>query len=429
MPDLEASRADLHDRIDRLKERLDHQARELRHARATSEAYRALLAEQNGAHSGSSDDLSIESVLERSTDAQCDRSSIAECIFQASPAPMGIYRLDDGRLLDVNNALANLLQRPRHEMVGQPWRAAWANEDAYDALHERLRCEEMIRNWKADLRPTPDASVTVLGSFQRLSFGTTPCILMALTDVTRREEARRALVEAKDKAEDVARFRSSVLANITHEVRTPLTSILSFTSVLQSGVDGPYERFIERIERSGNRLLLMLDSLLDLAQLEAGTMERSLDVHCVHDVLHTVSGPLKERVEKAGLSFFLQLPAQRVCARFNESLLSRVLTHLVDNAVKFTSDGTVTLHADVEETAVAIGVSDTGSGIDPSFLPRIFEPFAQESEGVARAYQGSGLGLTVSRQIMEYMGGTIDIDTAPGTGTTVVLRVPRPSAS
>jgi PAS domain S-box-containing protein len=379
--------------------------------------------------------LSLVDITERKAALEAERESRAKAdhIFQASPAPLGIYRLADGQLLEANEALGTLLGYDRDALFEHAWSAVWADGDAHAALVERLRAEESVHDFKTNLQHASGKAVTVLGSFQRLSLDGVECVLMAMTDVTSREEARQALVDAKEKAEEaqrkseeVAVFRSSVLANITHEVRTPLTTILGFTSVLHNGVDDRYKRFVRLIERSGNRLLLMLDSLLDLAQLEAGTMTMPLKPQCVQDVLHALSSPLQTRVEEEGLAFRLQVPTdERVCARLNEDLMSRVLTYLVDNAVKFTSEGHVALRMTATDTTVDVRVEDTGPGMAATFLPRAFDAFAQESEGSARDHQGSGLGLTVSRRIMEYMGGTIRIDTEKEKGTTIVLRLQR----
>lgn len=382
--------------------------------------------------------ISFVDITPRKDTAAAERESRikADRIFQASPAPLGIYRLSDGHFLEVNEALCTLLGHSREALLDRSWSCIWGNDDAYAHLNDRLRTGDPVHNVQATLRDASEEPVTVLASFQRLSLDGTPCVLMAMTDVTSRMRAHSALQHAKEKAEsarqkeeEVSVFRSSVLANITHEVRTPLTTILGFTTVLHDGVDDRYKRFVDLIDRSGRRLLLMLDSLLDLAQLEAGTMTMPLASHCVQDLLHTLSIPLQTRVEAEDLAFRLDVPdGTPVCATLNEDLMDRVLTHLVDNAVKFTREGNVTLRMVPTDAHVDVRVEDTGPGIADEFLPSAFDAFTQESKGSTRAHQGSGLGLTVSQRIMEYMGGSIHIDTEKEKGTTIILRLQREDA-
>ena len=384
---------------------------------------------------GSRTDPEPASRIEADESPDTEDLQVADRIFQSSPAPLGLFRVRDGCFVDVNDALCRLLGRSRLALLDQPLASVWDAPDACVAFHERLANDGTIRDLKVQLRHTSGQAVTVLASFQQMAFHDEACVLMSVTDVTDREKAREALVAAKAKAEDaqqkaeeVDRFRSSVLANMTHEVRTPLTAILGFTSVLREGVDGRLEHFVDLIERSGHRLRLTLDSLLDLANLEAGTMSAPLETHAVPDLMHTFATPLQQRVEDAGLAFRLDLPNRKLCARLNEDLLMRVLTHLVDNAAKFTSDGHVLLRVDGDADSVRLQVEDTGPGIDAAFLPRIYESFSQASEGSTRTHQGSGLGLTVAQRITEYMNGVIGIDTQKNDGTTVTLRFPRVDA-
>jgi signal transduction histidine kinase len=253
-----------------------------------------------------------------------------------------------------------------------------------------------------------------------------------MTDITSREETREALVEAKEKAEEarekaeeVAHFRSAVLANMTHEVRTPLTVILGFTSTLREGVSDDYQRFVDLIERSGRRLLLTLDSLLDLAQIEAGTLDPDVTRACVPDALRGISGSLAQLAQDKGVDFSLDAPEERICAEIDVDLFGRVVNHLVDNAVKFTDEGRVLVRVRGDADTVRIEIEDTGAGIGKEFLPHATDAFAQESEGMTRSHQGSGLGLTVSQRIVERMDGRLEIESTKGEGTTVTVVLPR----
>ena len=373
--------------------------------------------------------VSIVDITERREAAEAERESrkLLRKVYRASPAPIGICRLDDGAYVDVNEAMCELLGYPHDEIVGRSPSELdiWADDDRRRELVDRLQENDAVYDFEAEFVRADGEVVTMLASFQRITVDGTTCVLAVMTDITSRERAKQALVEAKEKAEEVAHFRSAVLSNMTHEVRTPLTVILGFTSILREGVDADYQRFVDLIERSGRRLLLMLDSLLDLAQIEAGTLEVDMEMQSVPDAIHGSADIHAKTVENKDLEFHLDLPDEHIFAEFDHELFGRVLNHLVDNAVKFTSEGSITVgvHADDEE--VHVFVRDTGCGIDPDFRPRIFEAFAQQSEGNTRSHQGSGLGLTVSKRVVECIGGSINITSEPDVGTEVTLSLPR----
>jgi PAS domain S-box-containing protein len=380
--------------------------------------------------------VSFVDVTRRKRAAVAERESrtLLQTIFRSSPAPIVIFRLDDETIVDANEAMGALVDRPREALVGRTPEGIdlWKNPERGRALVDELRRAEALHDREVDFRTADGATVTTLASLQRIQIDGRPCALAVMTDITSREETREALVEAKEKAEEarekaeeVAHFRSAVLANMTHEVRTPLTVILGFTSTLREGVSDDYQRFVDLIERSGRRLLLTLDSLLDLAQIEAGTLDPDVSRACVPDALRGISGSLAQLAQDKGVDFSLDAPEERICAEIDVDLFGRVVNHLVDNAVKFTDEGRVLVRVRGDADTVRIEIEDTGAGIGKEFLPHATDAFAQESEGMTRSHQGSGLGLTVSQRIVERMDGRLEIESTKGEGTTVTVVLPR----
>ncbi|PSQ69159.1 MAG: histidine kinase, partial [Bacteroidetes bacterium QH_2_67_10] len=224
---------------------------------------------------------------------------------------------------------------------------------------------------------------------------------------------------------------------------TPLTVILGFTSILREGVDGPHRRFVDLIERSGRRLLTTLDNVLDLAQLESGTLEVDAQPHNVLDIIDSVAGETRSVAEEKGLDFETELPEQALYAEVDYELLARALDHLVDNAVKFTDEGNITLRARTEssstdgredatddrEEQVLIEVVDTGVGIHDQFIPDLFSVFSQESSGMDRDYQGSGMGLPVAARLIERFDGEVQVETQKGAGSTFTIVLPQTEAA
>ncbi len=231
-------------------------------------------------------------------------------------------------------------------------------------------------------------------------------------------------LDATQRAEELYKLRSALFFNITHEVRTPLTVILGFTSMLRQGVREEYQRFVRVIERSGRRLLLMLDSFLDLAQLESGTLEIDRARFDVLDVVHAAAESFRPLIEERGLELRVVYPAERIHAPRGHRILDRVLSHLLDNAIKFTDKGAIELSVEKTGDFACITIRDTGIGIDSAFLPHIFDEFSQESNGMERTHQGSGLGLAVTKRLLDLTGGSIEVDSRKGQGSSFKVLFP-----
>ena len=367
-------------------------------------------------------------ITERREAATAERESRAllHKIFHFSPAAIGIFCTDTNTFLDVNRAFADLVGYEPATLTRCSLDALdiWRDPGPFRAVQTALQEGGPVYDEEVTLRTADGTGVTTLSSFQQIQVEGSACILMVMTDITARKEAEDALRQAKEQAEEIAQFRSALLQNMTHEIRTPLTVILGFTSMLHQGIRDDYRRFVDLIERSGRRLLLTLDSLLDLAQLESGTLEVDTELHNVFDVVHGTASSLEPMADQKGLTFSLNLPASAVYARFDCELFSHALTHLVDNAIKFTEEGGVTITADIEGDAVQVHVKDTGVGIGEQFEARIFDAFSQESEGISRTHQGSGLGLTVAHRLIDRIGGRIDHASRKGQGSVFTIELP-----
>lgn len=242
-------------------------------------------------------------------------------------------------------------------------------------------------------------------------------------DITDRKTSEQRLLIAKQNAEQVTILRSAFLTNMTHEIRTPLTVILGFTSILRQGVSSGYRRFVELIERSGRRLLLMLDSILDLAQIEANTLEPVIARHNIVDIVDSVVAALTPLAKDKGIELKSDPPKTLYYAYADGSILTRTLNNLLDNAVKFTDKGSVNVWMEEEEDTLAIHIRDTGIGMSEEFKSRMFDAFTQESTGIERTHQGSGLGLTVSRHLIELIGGSLQVESTKGEGSHLTLRL------
>ena len=255
----------------------------------------------------------------------------------------------------------------------------------------------------------------------------------AVVAVTRDMSVQRAevveLENARDKAEEVSRAKSRFLASVSHELRTPLNAIIGFSDVMRHEVMGPigtpkYREYAELIRNSGAHLVDLISDLLDMSKIEAGkfTIERrQLELKPLTDECLAM---VQMAAHEAGVELVGEVP-EGLTLMADRRALKQSLINLLSNAIKFTlTEGRVTLRARRNGTDIDISVADTGVGIPEQDLARIGKPFEQVEGGLQRAHKGTGLGLSLVKALAELHGGTMQIMSALGDGTTVTLHIP-----
>ena len=240
----------------------------------------------------------------------------------------------------------------------------------------------------------------------------------------RLQQANNRLQEANEGLLQVNKLKDEFLATTSHELRTPLTAILGFTAVLQEELSEPYQELLDPIKSNGQRLLHTVNSLLELAKLRAGMMEAHREVLDVGDLAAEVIRMLAPLANQKALPLELLRPPQLLLVHLDRRFLEHILNNLIGNAIKFTEEGHVHVAVEQESDQVFIRISDTGIGIDEAFIPYLFDEFKQESSGLSRSHEGSGLGLSITARLVELMDGAIDVESRKGRGSVFTVSFP-----
>ncbi len=260
--------------------------------------------------------------------------------------------------------------------------------------------------------------------------------LVILRDITRIKQVHEELVKANLEAEASSRLKSSFLANISHEIRTPLNSVVGFSNLLLSdGLDRDVkEEYVEQINYNSEKLIQIIGDIIDLSRLESSQIEITYEETSLNSIINEITEEARQiikRNEKSVILNVLNLYGDNSDLIFTDRVwLKRVLTHLMDNAIKFTLDGSVELSYLRENDHIVFRIKDTGIGINKENLARIFEEFRQEINGHHRPFEGLGIGLTLAKEVVERMGGTIHVESEKGIGSEFSFALPyRPAGS
>jgi PAS domain S-box-containing protein len=257
-------------------------------------------------------------------------------------------------------------------------------------------------------------------------------LLQAVADqvavATERARAYRAEQHARTAAEEASRAKDQFLAVVSHELRTPLTAVVGYTDLLQADVQGtlsPVHRgYVGRIRESAWSLAAVIDEILTFARTRAGHEHVKPEPVDVGQVAAEALAAVGPEADRKGLRLAADLPPAPVQARTDGAKLRRILLNLLGNAVKFTEAGTVSLRLREGDGTLRLQVEDTGPGIPAEYLERIFDPFIQVDASETRTQSGTGLGLTITRELAHLLGGTVAVASTPGSGSTFTVELP-----
>jgi signal transduction histidine kinase len=297
--------------------------------------------------------------------------------------------------------------------------------------------EEEYRTARIDAHLNPGQPIefeTNLGSILRIVERRTTDggIVTLRSDVTAQRHLERALIEARQEAEAGSRTKSEFLASMSHELRTPLNAVIGFSELIHGemlGTDAAahrrYREYAGNIRDSGSHLLGLINDILDFSKTEAGEMQLVQDPVDLGELVDSAVRMLKPRAERAGIALAGQVPSNLPSVLGDGMRLRQVLLNLLSNAIKYTPEfGRVSVTVEASGSSVLLKVSDTGIGIAPENMSIVLEPFRQIDNDLNRRNPGTGLGLPLTKRLVELHQGVLELESIVGHGTTALVRLP-----
>jgi PAS domain S-box-containing protein len=388
----------------------------------------------------------VRDITERKQAEEALRLSEAHfsTVFHASPMPIAITRLRDNQFIDMNEAWQKVTGYSKSEALGLTPTDLnnWVDPNARARLIEILRKSGIVSDFEFQMRKKTGEINDMLLSAETVEIAGESCMLSLALDVTERKRAERLIHQYADELEVrvqertaelvlANRAKDEFLANMSHELRTPLNGILGFSETLLESVHGSLNekqrRAIEFVLSSGEHLLGLINDILDVSKIEAGHLELQPEDVPVNDICHSSLNFIKQLANKKSIKVeYSSSPAQSMI-HADPKRLKQILVNLLSNAVKFTPEkGSVKLevHADYKTGRIHFSVTDTGIGISPEDLQKLFKPFIQVDNSLSRQYEGTGLGLVLSKRMVEMHGGSIEVQSEAGLGSCFSFYLP-----
>jgi PAS domain S-box-containing protein len=349
-----------------------------------------------------------------------------------------IVMLDpEGRVVSWNAGADRIKGYRSEEIVGQHFSRFYSREDIQSGKPQRdldvvaAKGQFEDEGWRVRKNGSTfwaNVSFTAI----RDQWGNLRGFAMLTRDLTEPMKIEATLTKAKEAADAANQAKSAFLATMSHELRTPMNAILGYSEILmEDAQDKGQEDFIpdlQKIHASGNHLLSLINNILDLSKIEAGKMDLFLESFAISRVIEDVVNTIKPLVEKNANTLQVHCAADLGAMHADLTKVRQSLFNLLSNACKFTEKGTVTLEASRELVGgvdwIKFSVSDTGIGMAPDQMEKLFQPFVQGDASTSRKFGGTGLGMTITHRFCQMMGGEISAASEPGVGTTFTIRLP-----
>ena len=369
----------------------------------------------------------------RDVTSQIHTQTFLDTIIDAVPTVLFAKDATDGRYLLLNREAEGIFGMPREMMLGKnDLELGVEGAEGIRKFDEHVIASREVVVVE-EMRHLGDAGPRLHRARLQATYGEEGPrhIVGLIDDITEQRAAEKALALAAERAEAANRSKSEFLANMSHEIRTPLNGVVGIADVLARSDLSPSDReLVEIIRSSGQTLDRLLSDVLDVSRIESGRLEIQREPFHLADVVRTVATLAEPLARRKDLSLIVDIAGEAEAWVMGDVVrVNQILTNLVSNAIKFTEQGQVRLTVECEpdgtDAVVArFVVRDTGVGFDPTNKDAIFGRFQQADGSITRRFGGSGLGMSISKQLAEMMDGTMDCDSTPGEGSVFSLRLP-----
>ncbi len=369
-------------------------------------------------------------------------------IFQASPDIIMITTPESSLVMEVNDQFCQQTGYRRAEALGRLATDLIYSkfEESRDLVIAELMSLGYVSDFEATVKRKDGSTFIVNVSLRIIQLGGRPCLLSVSRDMTKRkaieaelletqrglerrvEERTAELAEAKERAESADRTKSSFLATMSHELRTPLNSIIGFTGLLLQQLPGPLNteqlKQLSMVQTSARHLLSLINDVLDISKIEAGQLEIELSAVPIAESIQNaldLTGPMAKR---KGIELISEFTPTLGTISTDRRRFKQIVLNLLNNAIKFTDVGQVTVKAFRVANQLHVVVEDTGSGIAEADISKLFKPFNQINTGIDRKHEGTGLGLAICGRLVRLMGGGIRVRSTLGSGSAFEFWIP-----
>lgn len=338
------------------------------------------------------------------------------------------------RFTQVNQGALNNMGYTLEEMLQMtPWdiKPGFGEEEFHALMEPLYQGEQEILVYETE-HQRKDGSIYPGEIRLQLSKAETPPVFVAiLADITERRLAEKLIHTTKEEAEAANRAKSEFLANMSHELRTPMNAIIGFTEIVRTEAFGPvgnpkYREYLDDVHNSAQHLLALINDILDLSKVESGKEELYEENIGIPEIVQSSFAFLQHRAEESGVELRIEMSGPLPPLRADERKLKQILINLLSNGVKFTEPGgSVTFKAWCsKDSGYVFQIVDTGIGIAPADIPKALSQFGQVDSTFSRQHEGTGLGLPLTKSLIELHGGSFELQSELGAGTTATVRFP-----